>query len=108
SSFVGRRPAVRNEPAVAAAREQKRFLPAIGIGLHRAEENHVIATIISIGGPALKIRYAVGEDRSVAEARPPVDTGEFVVRGFGKFVRKCLLRYPANIDSEVAGVPESA
>ena len=68
----------------------------------------MVAAIISIGGPALKIRDAVGEYRRVAEARCPFDIGEFVVRGFGKLVRKCLLRHPEHIDRKVTGVLENA
>src|ERR1700761_3895345 len=68
----------------------------------------MVATIISIRGPALKIRHAVGKKRRLAESRRPFDIGELIARGFGKLVCKGLLRCPEHIDREMTGILEHA
>ena len=94
------------KPAEAAARKQQRLLPIIGIGFDGPQEDDVIAAIISIGGSALEIGDAVGEDRRVAKSRRPIHAGKFVARGFRKLRRQRLLRGSENIDREMAGVLE--
>ena len=71
------------------------------------QENDVVAAIIAIGGAALKIRNALRKDRRVAEARRPLDPGEFVFRRFREFVGERLLRCAQHVDREMAGVLEN-
>jgi hypothetical protein len=87
---------------------RQRLLPVVGIGLDRAEENHMVAAIIPVSGAALKIRNAVGKKRRVAKARFPFNPGELVFRGFCEFRRQRLLRHAQHIDREMAGVLEDA
>src|ERR1051325_3770850 len=64
------------ELSEAAAGKQQRFLPVVGIGLDRAEENDVVAAIIAIHGAALELRHAAGDDGSIAEPRLPFHPGK--------------------------------
>src|ERR1700692_3565061 len=88
------------ELPVAAARKQQRLFPAVGISLDRAEEDNMVAAIISVGRAALKIRNTVGENRRVTKAGFPFDTGEFIFGGFGESIRQCLLRRAEHVDRE--------
>src|SRR3954465_4005175 len=95
---------VSQELAIRAPRKQQRLPGVIGIGLDRAEKDHVIATIVAIDGSALKVGDALGDYRSVTEAPRPVDSGELVVGRFCKLVRKRLLRCAKHVDGEVARI----
>src|SRR6266478_226603 len=96
------------EPAVATAGKQQRLVAIVGVGLDRAEENHVVAAIISIGRAALETRDAIGNNRRLSKAWPPFDASKFVVRRFRKFVGERLLRRTQHIDCEMAGVLKHA
>src|SRR6266566_2335525 len=88
------------EPAVATAGKQQRLVAIVGVGLDRAEENHVVAAIISIGRAALETRDAIGNNRRLSKAWPPFDAS--------KFVGERLLSRTQHIDCEMAGVLKHA
>src|SRR5215471_5156685 len=102
-TFVG-----GDKSTVAAAGKQQRLLPIVGIGLDRAEENDVVAAIITVDGATLKIRDTLDEEWRTAEPRRPIDTDKLVVGGFGEFVGERLLRSAQNVDREVGGVLKHA
>ena len=80
-----------NKLTEAAARKQQRLLTIIGVGFDSSQEDDVIAAVISVGGSALEIGDAVGQDWCVAKSGRPIHAGKFVARGFRKLLRQCLL-----------------
>src|SRR4029079_16007508 len=78
---------------VSALRKKQRFIAVVRIVFDRAEEDHMITTLVSIDGAALKIRDAFGKKRRTTKSRRPLDTDKFVIRRFRKPVCERLLRY---------------
>ena len=56
----------------------------IGVGLNGPQEDDVVAAVISVGGTALEIGDAVGQDWRIAKSRRPTHAGKFVARRFRK------------------------
>src|SRR5581483_8185793 len=97
-----------NKPTVAAASKQQRLPSVIGISLDRTEENHMIATVITVSGTTLEISDTLKKQRRTAEARRPIDADKFVVRRLCEPVRQRLLAGTKYIDRKVAGVLKRA
>ena len=54
-----------------AARKQQRLLMIIGVGFNCPQEDDVVAAVISVGGSALEIGDAVGQDWCIAKSGRP-------------------------------------
>src|SRR5581483_7324920 len=100
----GRWRVVADKPPEAAAHKQQRLLPVISVGFNGTEENHVIATIVAIGGAAFKMSNAVGDQGRLAKPRLPFHALELVGRGLGELGGERLLRNAKHINREMTGV----
>src|SRR5262245_57284157 len=68
-----------------------------------ADEDHVIATLISVGHLAFEDRERIGQDRTAGLPGLIVDAGPFVVERTGKTARYVLLALAQHVDREVIG-----